>query len=177
MSESRKNDVLEAARSRLEAAMSHLAQEVATARAAKITAEKMRAEKATLESRVGALEQENLKLHEQVATLSLQDNGADTDAAMATLAEEKAAIEQNYGLLKRQYATLQDEMEALEDRLAAQTAANAEGGGTGGGNDEALAAENAELKRAVMALKAERDGIRSELDGAIGQLETLVGDA
>ncbi|MFC4349250.1 hypothetical protein ACFO5Q_15465 [Kordiimonas lipolytica] len=173
MSESRKNDVLEAARSRLEAAMSHLAQEVATARAAKITAEKMRAEKATLESRVGALEQENLKLHEQVATLSLQDNGADTDAAMATLAEEKAAIEQNYGLLKRQYATLQDEMEGLEDRLAAQAAASSDGGDA----DSAMAAENAELKKAVMALKAERDEIRSELDGAIGQLETIVGDA
>ncbi|NVJ71474.1 MAG: hypothetical protein HWE08_14030 [Alphaproteobacteria bacterium] len=170
MTDDPKNSALESARTRLENAMSHLAQEVATARAAKITSEKLQAEKATLESRVGALEQENLKLHEQVATLSLRDTGADSDDALEALREEKAAIEQNYSLLKRQYATLQDEMEALEDRLAASTAANGQGG-------DAVAGENAELKKAIMALQAERDDIRTELDGAITKIEAMVGDA
>lgn len=170
MTDKTTSSALEDARARLDSAMSRLAQEVAGARAAKITTAKLSAEKATLESRVTSLEQENLKLHEQVATLSLQDNSQTDSGAMATLKEEKQALEHNYNLLKRQYATLQDEMEAREDAAPAPAA--------GDGEAEArLRGENAELKKAIMALKAERDDIRTELDTAIAKLEPLVEEA
>lgn len=163
------SSALEDARARLDSAMSRLAQEVAGARAAKITTAKLSAEKATLESRVTSLEQENLKLHEQVATLSLQDNSQTDANALATLREEKQALEHNYNLLKRQYATLQDEMEARED-AATPAGADSEA-------ETRLRGENAELKKAIMALKAERDDIRTELDSAIAKLEPLVEEA
>ncbi|NVJ99809.1 MAG: hypothetical protein HWE25_16780 [Alphaproteobacteria bacterium] len=170
MTDKTNNSALEDARARLESAMSRLAQEVAGARAAKITTAKLSAEKATYESRIASLEQENLKLHEQVATLSLQDNTAADDGALAALKEEKQALEHNYNLLKRQYATLQDEMEAREDAAPAPEGGDAE-------MEAKLRGENAELKKAIMALKAERDTIRDELDTAIAKLEPLVKEA
>lgn len=172
MTNNHNKNTLEDARARLESAMSRLAQEVANARAAKIMAAKLTTEKSALESRITALEQENLKLHEQVASLSLQESAPVDENALAQIKDEKAAIEQNYMLLKRQYATLQDEMEALQNAEPAEVVE-----ANGHEVDDRLVGENAELKRMVMALKSERDDVKSELDGAIAKLETLVGDA
>lgn len=169
MSENQTDSPLEAARARLESAMSRLAQSAAGAREARQQAIHLAAEKAAFESRVAALEQENLKLHEQVATLSLQDSGADKGDALAAATAEMEAMEQNYSLLKRQYASLQDELEGLRD--AAPVVADSSE------METKLRAENAELKKAIMVLKSERDDIRKELDGTIAKLETLVEDA
>jgi len=169
MSDIHTDSPLEAARARLEGAMSRLAQSAAGAREARQQAIHLAAEKAAFESRVTALEQENLKLHEQVATLSLQENSSDKGDALAAATAEMEALEQNYNLLKRQYASLQDEMEGLRDTAP-----------TGDSSSEMeikLRAENAELKKAIMVLKSERDDIRKELDGTIAKLETLVEDA
>jgi chromosome segregation ATPase len=167
------DNALEQARTRLESAMSRLAQGAASAREARQQAIHMAAEKAALEGRVTALEQENLKLHEQVATLSLTPEPPANDGALAALREEKEALEGNYSLLKRQYAALQDEAEALRDGAAEGATAT----GSDGEMESRLRGENAELKKAIMVLKAERDDIRAELDGSIAKLETLLEDA
>lgn len=169
MSDNHIDSPLEVARTRLEGAMSRLAQSAAGARETRQQAIHLAAEKAAFESRVAALEQENLKLHEQVATLSLQNNSSDNGEALIAAKTDLKAIEQNYSLLKRQYANLQDELESLRD--AAPT------GDSSGEMESQLRAENAELKKAIMVLKSERDDIRKELDSSIAKLETLVEDA
>ncbi len=169
MSDNHTDSPLEAARARLEGAMSRLAQSAAGAREARQQIIHLAAEKAAFESRIAALEQENLKLHEQVATLSLKDSSPDSDEALAAARAELQAVERNYSLLKQQYANVQDELEGLREAQAPSDGS--------GEMESKLRAENAELKKAIMVLKSERDDIRKELDSNIAKLETLVEDA
>jgi multidrug resistance efflux pump len=171
MATNNKTDALESARMRLESALSRLAQGVASTRDTVSAAREIAEEKMALVARVTALEKENLKLHEQVAAHALIEPAGDSGEIEA-LRAEKASLEQNYQLLKRQYAHLQDELEAAEDAKSA-----AWGNGEDGSNTAELEAENAKLKARVAELEEERMSVRSELDGAIGRLETMVGSA
>jgi len=171
MATNNKTDALESARTRLESALSRLAQGVASTRDTVSAAREIAEEKMALVARVTTLEKENLKLHEQVAAHALIEPVGDS-AELEALRAEKASLEQNYQLLKRQYAHLQDELEAAEDAKSA-----AWGNGDGGSNGQELEAENARLKARVAELEEERMSVRSELDGAIGRLETMVGSA
>ncbi|GHF20063.1 hypothetical protein GCM10017044_13560 [Kordiimonas sediminis] len=166
------DDNLEKARARLEAALSKLASGVASSKKALKSAREMAAEKADLTVRIAELEQDNLALQEEVATLNLQSPKAANDGAFETLKQEKAAIEQNYMLLKKQYMSLQDQLDA----------ANADSGNeqkTTHGADtraiEALEADNEALQQEVQALRAEKDGIKERLDASIAKLEELLG--
>jgi multidrug resistance efflux pump len=173
MATNNKTDALESARTRLESALSRLAQGVASTRDTVSAAREIAEEKMALVARVTTLEKENLKLHEQVAAHALIEPAGDS-TELEALRAEKATLEQNYQLLKRQYAHLQDELEAAED---AKSAAWGNGDGDGGSNGAELEAENAKLKARVAELEEERMSVRSELDGAIGRLETMVGSA
>lgn len=174
MATNNKTDALESARTRLETALSRLAQGVASTRETVSAAREIAEEKMALVARVTTLEKENLKLHEQVAAHALIEPAGDS-GELEALRAEKATLEQNYQLLKRQYAHLQDELEAAEDAKSAEWAG--EDGENGDNRVAALQEENAKLKARVAELEAERESVRGELDGAIGRLETMVGSA
>jgi len=168
MANTQEKNALEAARSRLEQALSKLTQDVASSRAALEAAvadsASVSADQASQNERIQELEQENLRLHEQVAAISLQEVTGDGDAKAAVEAE-KAALQQNYDLLKRQYTSLQDEFEGLQDRMGGDTAQSADVSYTPS-NDE-----TDDLRRQIGALMRERDDMRGELDSAIAELE------
>lgn len=160
---------LEDARSRLERALSRLTQEVASSRAALELAESAQQasaqEQAVQAQRLQSLEQENLRLHEQIATLSLQTTSEDNSDALMAAEAEKKALQQNYELLKRQYTSLQDEFEGLQNRMDAPTS-TADDAGDDNGSEA--------LRREIGQLMRERDAIRDELDQAIAELENFV---
>lgn len=161
MSDAAKNTNLEAARARLESALSSLAQGVALSKDALTVAAQANGQKSALEARVTALEEENLKLHEQVAAYALQSEDSGANAERITVLEaEKAALEANYQLLKEKYVGLQDEME---------NAANAIDSDAG-----VAFSENVKLKQMVTEMEAEKAAVRTELDKTISELELLV---
>ncbi len=152
------NNKLEAARTRLEASLSRLSHGVVNSKEALSTAQNMIAEKSALADKVAILESENLKLHDQIAVLSNEQHKmTDVDE----LRNEKDAIDQNYQRLKLQFASLQDELEAVENN----------------GMDAAFSALKAEseiLQQENAILKAERDTVKVRLDGAISHVETMM---
>lgn len=161
MSDAAQNNNLEAARARLESALSSLAQGVALSKDALTVAAQASGQKSALEARVAALEEENLKLHEQVAAYALQSESSGADAERVTVLEaEKAALEANYQLLKEKYVALQDEMENAASAID---------------NDAGAAySENVKLKQMVTEMAAEKAAVRTELDKTITELELLV---
>ncbi|WP_417451139.1 hypothetical protein [Kordiimonas sp.] len=175
MADNTKPTELEGARTRLESALSRLAQGVASTRETVSATREIAEEKLALVERVTALEKENLKLHEQVAAHALTEPPEDTSEVLEALQTEKTVLEQNYQLLKRQYAQLQDELEAYENAKGTEWAGDS--AHETDGATAALEAENGQLKARVAELEAERSGVRAELDGAIGRLETMVGSA
>lgn len=166
MSDTSNQSSLERARARLEAALSTLTQGVASSRDALDLAAVAAHEKAVLVDRITQLEQENLKLHEQVAAFALQPEPAADDARLTELEEEKAAITNNYQMLKEKYAALQD---ALENHGNAKQ--NSEAG------DDTAATENSRLKRMVAEMEEEKNAIKGELDKTINELENMLEDA
>ena len=170
MANTQEKHALEAARARLEQALSRLTQDVASSRSALEVAladgASAGAEQTAQSKRLQTLEQENLRLHEQIAAISLQapsdDGSGDDGDKIAAIEAEKAALQQNYELLKRQYTSLQDEFEGLQDRM-------------GGENDNA-GDETGALRRQIGELVRERDSMRGELDGAIAELENYLAD-
>lgn len=101
---------LEAARTRLETALSTLAQGVASTKSALDAANTITDEKAQMAERLTTLEHENLKLHEQVAAYALkpaaQENTQDQSDKITALVAEKAA-------LASENKRLQDKIEAM----------------------------------------------------------------
>ena len=164
MANTKDNNPLESARERLDQALARLAEEAAAAKDA--LAQSRTAQENTLQEmsnqadRMLALEQENHRLHEQVATLSLQQPTEGGDEKAVALESEKNALQQNYDLLKRQYTSLQDEFEGLQ---------NSVGTGDSGGGDPALQSK-------VNQLLQERDELRRELDEVIEELEGYLAD-
>jgi len=94
MSDTEKQGELEAARARLETALSTLAHGVAKSSTALETTAALAQEKTALMNRVTALEHENLKLHEQVAAHALMPESPESSAATAENARLKQIIEQ-----------------------------------------------------------------------------------
>ena len=170
MSDTSNQSSLESARARLEAALSTLAQGVAGSRDALDLAAVASREKAALVDRITQLEQENLKLHEQVASFALQPEPAPEPAAndvrLAELEEEKAAITNNYQMLKEKYAALQDTLETHDDAKQGREA-----------GDDAAATENSRLKRIIAEMEEEKNTIKGELDKTINELENMLEDA
>lgn len=164
MSDAADNNKLEAARARLESALSGLAQGVAKSKDANAAATKLVELQNGLEGKIASLEAENLKLHEQVAAYALTSENADSASERITVLEaEKAAIAANYQMLKEKYSALQDEMEA------AATAIDSDAG--------AAFSENTRLKQVIAEMEAEKAAVRSELDKTISELETMVEEA
>ena len=161
MTEHTSSQELEAARARLETALSGLAQGVIKTKDAIHSASSITAEKAQLAERVAKLEAENLKLHEQIAAHALQTPSADLERQLAATLEEKSALEQNYRLLKSKYADLQetaDKPRGLKIDLNAKL-------------------EKERLQEKLEEMRAEKEMIKAELDSAIANLEPLAGDA
>lgn len=175
MANMQEKNALEAARARLEQALSKLTQNVASSRAAheSVVTESALAstEQSSQNDRIQSLEQENLRLHEQIAAAALQQPETDNDHKLAEVESEKSALQQNYDLLKRQYTSLQDEFEGLQDRM----------GETGTGDlDQTNAPSNDEtdeLRRQIGSLVRERNDMRDELDTAIAELEGFLADS
>ena len=154
---------LEAARTRLETALSALAQGAASTRGALDVAATMAEEKAKMAERITALEQENLKLHEQVAAYALQSSSGDDDERIKSLEEEKSALEQNYQLLKNRYAALQDEMEGMQtDGQASPTETQQ---------------DTSHLREIITTMEQEKANLKSELDKTIAELESMLESA
>ena len=166
------NNMLEQARERIDAALARLqssanaaAEKIAGAEAQAADTQSSTAAIAEKDARIEALESENLRLHEQIATLSLQQDTPPVekdDSRYSELQAEKNALQQNYDLLKRQYTSLQDEMEGMESGNSND--------GTSSGNDKELSI----MKATVESLTEERDMIRMELDKAIQELESFL---
>ena len=175
MANMQEKNALEAARARLEQALSRLTQNVASSRAAHETAvsenTSASAEQSAQNERIQSLEQENLRLHEQVAAAALQQPEADNNGKLAELESEKSALQQNYDLLKRQYTSLQDEFEGLQDRMGEEGTADTEQ--TSAPSNE----ETDELRRQIGSLMRERNDIRDELDATITELEGFLADS
>jgi len=119
-----KQSELETARARLETALSALTHGVANSKSALDAASADSQEKTALANRIGSLEVENLKLHEQVAAYALQPEPAVDDAQLAAATEEIA-----------------------------------------------------QLKRVIEKMEQDKSAIRSELDAAIAEMETMLEDA
>ncbi len=151
---------LEAARTRLETALSGLTQSVVSTRGALDVAVTMAEEKSQMAERITALEQENLKLHEQVAALALQPATPEMSGKVESLEQEKAAIEQNYQLLKDRYTELQDNL--------------ANSSNTEGANDNVLHTDNAKLREALSNMEQEKAKLKLELDKTIADLEAML---
>lgn len=160
MPDTSKGNNLEAARTRLETALSGLTQSVASTRGALDVAVTIADEKAQMAERITALEQENLKLHEQVAALALQPASLDADEKIASLEQEKAAIDQNYQMLKERYAELQGDLASSGEN---ENQANS-----------TLQAENIKLREALASMEQEKTKLKSELDKTIAELEALL---
>ena len=170
MSDASNQSGLDAARTRLETALSTLTQGVASSRDALDMAASTAEEKIALTGRVNSLEQENLKLHEQVAAFALQPDPVVPDpivddARISELETEKSAIENNYRMLKEKYAALQDEMEA-QPAASPDTIL-----------DNVGAVENSRLKQIIAEMEEEKNAIKGDLDKAIAELETMLEDA
>jgi len=166
MAEATNKTDLETARARLEAALSGLAQGVASSRDALNMAAIAVEAKNTLAERVSSLEQENLKLHEQVAALALQPTESTNDTRVAELEAEKAAINDNFLMLKQKFAQLQDQ---LENQAASTNGEQSD--------PNAAMAENNRLKQIITEMEAEKTAIKGELDKTIGELESMLEDA
>lgn len=157
---SKVND-LEAARTRLETALSALTQGVASTRGALDVAVTMADEKAQMTERIAVLERENLKLHEQVAALALKPATSETHDRLENLEQEKAALEQNYQLLKARYEELQD----------AQTNTETEHSNR---DDSGMRVENERLTGLISNMELEKATLQNELDQTIAELEALL---
>ncbi len=173
MANTQEKNALEAARSRLEQALSKLTQDVASSRSALETAlaesVSKNTEQAAQNERIQVLEQENLRLHEQMAAISLQEPPTD-DKKITPVEVEQTALQQNYDLLKRQYTSLQDEFEGLQDRMGTDNTDSA------ADSDAPSNDETDGLRRQIGALMRERDDMRDELDSAIAELESFLAD-
>lgn len=167
MTDNGNSNALEEARGRLDAALSSLAQEVAAYKGA--LAQSREAQEKTIQEmsaqadRMLSLEQENHRLHEQIAALSLQESASDDGEKIASVEAEKNALQQNYDLLKRQYTSLQDEFEGLQNQMGDTLP-------TDNRSDPALQQQLDELLR-------ERAELKSELNEVIAELESYVSEA
>lgn len=167
MTDNGNSNALEEARGRLEAALSSLAQEVAAYKGA--LAQSREAQEKTIQEmsaqadRMLSLEQENHRLHEQIAALSLQESSSDDGEKIASVEAEKNALQQNYDLLKRQYTSLQDEFEGLQNQMG-----------------DTLPADNRSdpaLQQQLDELLQERAELKSELNDVIAELESYISEA
>lgn len=167
MSNNSSSNALEDARGRLEAALSKLSQEVASYKGA--LAQSREAQENTIQEmsaqadRMLSLEQENHRLHEQIAALSLQEASSGSETSTSELEAEKDALQQNYDLLKRQYTSLQDEFEGLQNQM--------------GDTIQTDATPDAALQQKVDELLREREDLKAELDEVIAELESYLADA
>lgn len=110
MADAAKQSALETARARLETALSALTHGVANSRTALDEAASSAEEKAVLANRIGSLEMENLKLHEQIAAYALQPEPIADDTKLIAATEETAK-------LKRIVAQMEQEKSAIKAEL------------------------------------------------------------
>ncbi|MBL4791096.1 MAG: hypothetical protein JKY60_19295 [Kordiimonadaceae bacterium] len=119
MANAPKSDELEDARARLEAALSSLAQGVASSRDALDMAATVASDNAATTARLETLEKENLKLHEQVAAFALQPEPAGpatNDEAITALEAGKARLaKENQELAHSNTALLAEKASIRED--------------------------------------------------------------
>jgi chromosome segregation ATPase len=107
MSDTPTHSALEAARARLEAALSALGQGVATSRESLDAAMDATTENTALADRLKALEQENLKLHEQIAAYALKPEPDD----------EIQSLKQTIAQMDVEKASIKDELDTAISEL------------------------------------------------------------
>lgn len=172
MTDKTSSNALEDARARLEASLANLSQEVAAYKGAlaqsREAQEKTIQEMSSQADRMLALEQENHRLHEQIAALSLQEPSSEDGNKAAALEAEKNALQQNYDLLKRQYTSLQDEFEGLQNQIGDTIPSESS-------NDPHLAKQVDELLKERAELKAELDDVIAELESYLSDTQPAVG--
>lgn len=172
MTDKNNSNPLEDARARLEASLATLSQEVASYKGAlsqsREAQEKTIQEMSSQADRMLALEQENHRLHEQIAALSLQESSGEDGEKIAAVEAEKNALQQNYDLLKRQYTSLQDEFEGLQNQMGDTIPAE-------NTSDPALLQQVDELLRERAALKSELDEVIAELEGYLSDAQPAAG--
>jgi len=162
MSYGANENTLEAARARLETALSSLTQGMASTKNALDIAKAAAGENTTMADRIASLEQENLKLHEQVAALALQPAANDVDKGLESLREEKATLARDYQLLKSQHADLKNQLS----------------------NDNTGSEADLDLQKIIDGLthknammEQEKSSLKKELDKTIADLEALMESA
>jgi len=111
MSDGGKQGDLEAARARLETALSALTHGVANSRTALDTAASIAQEKTAVMSRLTSLEQENLKLHEQIAAHALMPDPAPNDAENSAIAAENERLKQIIATMEQEKNTIKGELD------------------------------------------------------------------
>lgn len=102
MTDAAKQSALETARARLETALSALTHGVANSRTALDESAAATQEQAVLANRIGSLEMENLKLHEQVAAYALQPEPVPDDTKLAVAAEEIAELRRTISQMEQE---------------------------------------------------------------------------
>ncbi|PCI63719.1 MAG: hypothetical protein COB37_04635 [Kordiimonadales bacterium] len=120
MANAPKSDELEEARTRLESALSSMAQGVASSRDALDMAAIVASNQAASAVRVEALEKENLTLHEQIAAFALQPDPvapASSDEYITALEAEKAQLVKENQELAQGHAVLLAEKVGIREDL------------------------------------------------------------
>ncbi len=161
------------ARARLDTAMSRLASGADRTKDTIARAKTVSEEKTELAAKVGALEKENLSLHEQVSNLSIAPQPIDHSAALDTLTAEKSALEQRYALLKQEFTTVKNALHKDRVDTTDSLKGNQHISPEDAGMILGLKSENQRLREELAALKSERDIVRSKLDQTISHVESM----
>ncbi len=119
MANKARGDLLEASRNRIEKSLSRLAQVARTKNEELKLAKSASEERHLLSDRVNELETENLRLHDQVASLAIgvdnlvESGQLELERKIESMKADHVNLDRNFMLLKEQYSILQEENEAL----------------------------------------------------------------
>lgn len=160
-------DILETSRNRIERSLSRLAQVARTKTDELKLAKSAIEERHLLSARVSELETENLRLHDQVASLAIgvgtepEQDRAELERQLEGLKADYMALDRNFMLLKEQYGILQEENEQLS-----------QSGGPGGSAAQADRNELVLKLAEATAQLAEQEAIAAERDTELQDVQS-----
>ncbi len=159
------NTPLESARERLGFALAKLNQGAQVSKELMAAAKDNVREKTALNERIGQLEADNLNLHEQVASFTLDESSHQiNEEALATLTQDYADLQSKHSELRELNISLQQTLDASVDD--SQTPSQ---------EDVAVVeAENRDLKEQIVQLEQDKIAMTHRLDDTIAKLEILL---